>query len=78
MPIAAALMQKVDARKVVFVGLCCGAYSMFLLHAYSLEASFRDFIWPRIANGIGLACIFVPLTTITLGNIDKENMGDVV
>ena len=76
MPIAAALMQKVDARKVVFVGLCCGAYSMFLLHACSLEASFGDFIWPRITNGIGLACIFVPLTTITLGNIDKENMGD--
>ncbi|MDD2465823.1 MAG: DHA2 family efflux MFS transporter permease subunit [Desulfobulbus sp.] len=76
MPIAAVLMRKVDGRKVVFFGLCCGAYSMFLLHTYSLQASFGDFIWPRIANGIGLACIFVPLTTITLGNIDKEKMGD--
>lgn len=76
MPVAAVLMLKIDGRKVVFIGLCCGAYSMFLLHAYSLEAAFADFIWPRIANGIGLACIFVPLTTITLGNIDKEKMGD--
>ena len=76
MPLAAVAMQKVDSRKVVFVGLCFGAYSMFLLHAYSLEAAFGDFIWPRIANGIGLACIFVPLTTITLGNIAKEKMGD--
>ena len=76
MPVAALLMQNVDGRKVVFFGLCCGAYSMFLLHAYTLEASFGDFIWPRVVNGIGLACIFVPLTTITLGNIDRERMGD--
>ncbi|MGE4558687.1 MAG: DHA2 family efflux MFS transporter permease subunit [Desulfobulbus sp.] len=76
MPIAAVLMQKIDGRKVVFIGLCCGAYSMFLLHAYTLEAAFSNFIWPRIANGIGLACIFVPLATITLGNIAKEKMGD--
>ncbi len=76
MPITAALMRKIDGRLLVFFGLCCGAYSMFLLHTYSLQASFNDFIWPRIVNGIGLACIFVPLTTITLGNIDKESMGD--
>jgi len=76
MPITAALMRKIDGRIVVFVGLCCGAYSMFLLHSYALEVAFADFIWPRIVNGIGLACIFVPLTTITLGNIDKEKIGD--
>ena len=76
MPLAAVLMQRFDGRKLVFCGLGFGAYSMFLLHGYSLNAAFVDFIWPRVANGIGLALIFVPLTTITLGNVPKEKMGD--
>ncbi len=76
MPIAAILMKRIDSRLLVFFGLFCGAYSMFLLHNYSLQTSFGAFIWPRIVNGIGLAFIFVPLTTVTLGNIPKKQMGD--
>ncbi len=76
MPVAAFLMHKIDGRKLVLCGLGFGAYSMYLLHSYTLNVAFMDFIWPRVANGLGLAFIFVPLTTITLGNIAKEKMGD--
>ncbi len=41
--------------------------------AWSLLLSF---VWPRIVLGIGLAMIFVPLTTVTLSAIPRQEMGN--
>jgi len=31
-------------------------------------------IWPRIVQGIGVACFFVPMTTITLSSVSDERL----
>jgi DHA2 family multidrug resistance protein len=76
MPFVGAYLQYGDGRKVVFAGLLIGAVSMFIMQRFTLEASYWDFVWPRVVLGIGLAMIFVPLTTVTLSSIAREEMGN--
>jgi DHA2 family multidrug resistance protein len=76
MPLVGAALQKRDGRKIVLAGLLIGAASMFLMQRLSLEASYWAFVWPRIVLGIGLAMTFVPLTTVTLSAIPKQEIGN--
>jgi DHA2 family multidrug resistance protein len=76
MPFVGAAIQRYDGRKVVLCGLIIGAWSMFIMREFTLDASYWDFVWPRIVLGFGLAMIFVPLTTVTLATIQKEEMGN--
>ncbi|HJV65984.1 MAG TPA: DHA2 family efflux MFS transporter permease subunit [Geomonas sp.] len=76
MPFVGAFIQRYDGRKVVFCGLVIGAVSMFIMQHFSMEAAYRDFVWPRIVLGVGLAMTFVPLTTLTLSTIAKVEMGN--
>ena len=76
MPVVGALLSKYDGRKIVLAGLIIGAVSMFIMQRFTLEAAYWDFVWPRVVLGIGLAMIFVPLTTVTLATISREEMGN--
>ncbi|TWJ19806.1 DHA2 family efflux MFS transporter permease subunit [Geobacter argillaceus] len=76
MPFVGAALQRYDGRKIVVMGLLIGAVSMFIMRAFTLEASYWDFVWPRVVLGFGLAMIFVPLTTVTLAVIPREEMGN--
>jgi len=76
MPFVGAFLKHGDGRKVVFFGLLIGAFSMFLMQRFTLTASYWDFVWPRVILGVGLAMIFVPLTTVTLSTIQREEMGN--
>ncbi|HEY6006964.1 MAG TPA: DHA2 family efflux MFS transporter permease subunit, partial [Geobacteraceae bacterium] len=76
MPFVGAIIQRHDGRKVVFTGLIVGAVSMFLMRGFTLEASYWDFVWPRVVLGFGLAMMFVPLTTVTLSTIERMEMGN--
>ena len=49
---------------------------MFIMQRFTLETSYWDFVWPRVILGAGLGMIFVPLITITLSTIPKEEMGN--
>lgn len=76
MPLVGAALAKRDGRKIVFFGLLLGAASMFIMQGLNLEGAFWNYTWPRIVLGFGLAMIFVPLTTVTLASISREEMGN--
>ncbi|MGA7829037.1 MAG: DHA2 family efflux MFS transporter permease subunit [Geobacteraceae bacterium] len=76
MPFVGAIIQRYDGRWVVLTGLVIGAYAMFLMQGFTLEASYWDFVWPRVFLGVALGMIFVPLTTVTLSTISKVEMGN--
>lgn len=76
MPLVGAMLAKRDGRKIVLAGLLIGATSMFIMQGLNLEASYWSFVWPRIVLGVGLAMIFVPLTTVTLSVIPRAEMGN--
>lgn len=76
MPLVGAMLQKRDGRKIVLTGLMIGASAMFMMQHLNLEASYMDYVWPRVVLGFGLAMIFVPLTTVTLATIPRMEMGN--
>lgn len=76
MPFVGVIISKYDGRKVVLAGLIISAWAMFQMRGFTLEAGYWDFVWPRVILGVGLAMLFVPLSTLTLGSIPKEEMGN--
>ncbi|MDD2735161.1 MAG: DHA2 family efflux MFS transporter permease subunit [Desulfuromonadaceae bacterium] len=76
MPLVGAALAWRDGRKIIFFGLLLGATSMFIMQGLNLQGAFWNYTWPRIVLGFGLAMIFVPLTTVTLASISREEMGN--
>jgi MFS transporter, DHA2 family, multidrug resistance protein len=76
MPIVGAFMSRVDPRKLLLGGIAGGSASLFLLGRLNLSVGYWDIFWPQFLQGVSLACLFVPLTTITMDPIRREVMGN--
>ena len=76
MPVIGYLTGRLDARKIVAVGLVLGGLTLFWLGVLDLNAGFWDVFWPQFYQGIALAMLFVPLTTVTMDPIRREGMGN--
>lgn len=76
MPVVGMIVGKVDARRMVALGLTVGAGTLFWLGQLNLDAGYWDIFFPQFVQGIGLSLIFVPLTTIAMDPIPRERMGN--
>ncbi|PYM90003.1 MAG: hypothetical protein DME04_24530 [Candidatus Rokuibacteriota bacterium] len=75
MPIAAALMNRVDPRWIIVTGCAVNAYAMHLMATLTLEASYWDVMLPRFIQGLGIGLTFVPLSTVALSAVPMREMG---
>jgi DHA2 family multidrug resistance protein len=76
MPIAGRLVTKMNPKILLAFGMIVSAYSTYLMSQFSLLADFNTVIWPRVVLGIGMGFLFIPLTTLTMSGIRKEDMGN--
>ena len=76
MPVVGIIMTKFDPRKMLTVGMVVCGITLFQISRLNLNAGFWDFCWPQFYMGLSLGLIFVPLTTISMAPIRKENMGN--
>jgi DHA2 family multidrug resistance protein len=76
MPLVGILLGRVDARRLLALGVVGGSVTLFWLGALDLSAGYWDVFWPQFLQGISLALLFVPLTTITMDPIPREKMGN--
>jgi DHA2 family multidrug resistance protein len=76
MPLIGRLVGRVDSRFLLSFGVLINAYALFLMAHFNLDADFWAIIWPRIVQGIGISFFFVPLSTLTLSNLPKPQMGN--
>jgi DHA2 family multidrug resistance protein len=76
MPMVGILMGKIEARKLLIVGLAVAAISLILLGNLNLQAGYWDIFWPQLLQGASMGLLFVPLTTITNDPIPNEKMGN--
>src|SRR5499427_7177402 len=76
MPIVGFLTAKVDARKLLVVGLIGGSITLFMLGSLNLQIGYWDIFWPQFFQGLTMGLIFVPLTTVTMSLIAREEMGN--
>jgi DHA2 family multidrug resistance protein len=76
MPFVGLLMSKIEPRKLLFVGLSVGAYSLWALSRVNLNAGYWNVFWPQFIQCMSMGFVFVPLTTVTHDTIPKERMGN--
>ena len=76
MPLVGMLMKKVDPRKFLAAGMIICGFTLFYFSRLSLDAGYWNFFWPQFIQGLSLGFLFVPLTTITMSPVKKEEMGN--
>lgn len=76
MPVVGIMMAKFDPRKMLSAGMLVCGWTLFELSRLNLNAGFWDFCWPQFYMGLSLGLLFVPLTTVSMAPIRKENMGN--
>jgi DHA2 family multidrug resistance protein len=63
------LMNRIDARLLIFVGLMLTALSLWEMTGFSLEIATSDLVRTGIVQGLGLGFLFVPLSTVTFATL---------
>ncbi|MBA4348600.1 MAG: EmrB/QacA family drug resistance transporter [Thermodesulfovibrio sp.] len=76
LPIAGKLVNKINPKGLLAFGIIVNAYATYLMANFNLHADFDAVIWPRIVLGIGMGFFFIPLTTLTMASVKKEDMGN--
>jgi DHA2 family multidrug resistance protein len=75
-PVSGLLTNRMDPRKLLFIGIATGGYTMFSLSHLNLNAGYWDIFWPQIIQGAAMAFLFVPLMATSMSGIAKEKMGN--
>jgi DHA2 family multidrug resistance protein len=76
MPLVGSMLTRIGGRKLLALGFASGGLTLFWLGDINLQAGFWDLCWPQFFQGISLALLFVPLTTVTMDPIPNEGMGN--
>jgi DHA2 family multidrug resistance protein len=76
MLIVGRLINRIRGRYLVMFGFSVLAYSIYLFTRINLEISISSIVWPNIISGFAMGFIFVPLTTMALGTLSNEQMGN--
>ncbi len=76
MPIAGKLVNKANPKALLAFGILVAAYSVHLMGQFNLLASFEAIFWPRIVLGVGMGFLFIPLNTLAMSRIAREEMSN--
>ena len=76
MLIVGRLINRVRGRYLVMFGFSVLAYSIYLFSKINLEISISSIVWPNIISGFAMGFVFVPLTTMALGTLNNEQIGN--
>jgi DHA2 family multidrug resistance protein len=76
MPIAGKLVTKVNPKAFLALGIAVAGYSVHMMGQFNLQVDFNTIFWPRVVLGVGMGFLFIPLTTMTMSSIKKEEMGN--
>jgi len=76
MPLVGRFLHRYNPKNFVLAGIFFTAYSTYLMSRFTLGVDFGTVLWPRIFMGVGMGMLFIPLTTMTIAGIGKEDMGN--
>lgn len=74
LPVAGRLVEKQNPKLILIIGIVVSGLSTYMMSRFNLEAGFWTLVWPRVILGVGMGFLFIPLTTLTLSHVAKENM----
>jgi len=64
MPIVGFLLSRYDPRRIMIFGLTMLALALFYMTHFNLQIDFQTAALARVIQGMGLACLFVPINTV--------------
>ncbi|MFL6336470.1 MAG: DHA2 family efflux MFS transporter permease subunit [Pyrinomonadaceae bacterium] len=76
MIIVGRLVGRVDGRWLIMFGFAVLAYSTWMLAGLNLDIAMSNVVWPNIVSGCAMGFIFVPLTTMAMGTLPNEQVGN--
>jgi DHA2 family multidrug resistance protein len=74
--LAGRLVGKIQGRYLVAGGFLIYGCASYVLASISLQVSAGSLFWPVFFTGFGGGFIFVPLATLSLGSLPREEMGN--
>lgn len=75
MAVMGRLASRVDARPLITIGASMFLLSMWKMSRLTLDAGVDDLFWPLIIRGVGLGCLFVPLTGASMAGLPMHKLG---
>jgi DHA2 family multidrug resistance protein len=70
------ITKKVDNRFLIFIGFLLVALSSYWFGRITLNMGMSSVVWPNVLNGVGVSFIFVPLTTMAMGTLPAQQLGN--
>ncbi|MCL1465597.1 DHA2 family efflux MFS transporter permease subunit [Argonema galeatum] len=74
-PFVPKLMQRFDSRFLAAVGFSLFAVSCFMNSHMTHDTGIDELRWSQLVRAVGQPIMIVPLTSITTGNIEREQAG---
>jgi DHA2 family multidrug resistance protein len=68
-PFVPLLLQRFNAKMIIFTGTLICALGTFLMTTWNLDLAFSNMVWPSIIQGLGMALVFTPVSTIVFANL---------
>jgi len=72
LPFVGRMINKVDTRLLIAVGLAVGGVSLLWMTDFYLGVSFRHMMWMRMLQMAAMAFLFVPINTLAFRDIPPE------
>jgi DHA2 family multidrug resistance protein len=76
MPIVGRIYNIVSPRLVIGIGVILIGFGAYEMSHFTFDTSQHGVIMALITQGVGFACLFVPLTTVSLSSIPRHLMAD--
>ena len=80
LPIVGRLINAVDVRILIAIGLLICSAALYHLSTFSLQADYSAFMWARIYQTIGFAFLFIPINTVAFVGLPraKTSLGSAI
>jgi DHA2 family multidrug resistance protein len=76
MILVGATIARLGGRNLAMFGFVTFAFAAFLFSRLSLDISRNNLILPNIVSGLGSGFVFVPLTTVGMGMLPHDQIGN--
>jgi MFS transporter, DHA2 family, multidrug resistance protein len=76
MPVVGIVTSKMDNRWLIAIGFLIFAFASFWMAHLTIQISQWSLTWSIIISGVGSGLVFVPLSTISMGTLRNEQIGN--
>ena len=76
MIIVGRLVGRVNGRYLLLFGFTVLAFSTYLFSDINLQISSSSIVWPGMISGFAMGFVFVPLTTMAMGTLANDQIGN--